>query len=62
LAGMTNDERRGVAGLHPDRAPTIVAGVLILLETLAAFGLNRVEASDRDILWGVALDTASSED
>jgi len=61
LAAMTNDERRGVAGLHPDRAPTIVAGVLILLETLAAFGLNRVEASDRDILWGVALDTAARE-
>jgi len=61
LAAMTNDERRGVAGLHPDRAPTIVAGVLILLEALRAFGLDRVEASDRDILWGVALDTANTE-
>jgi exopolyphosphatase / guanosine-5'-triphosphate,3'-diphosphate pyrophosphatase len=58
LAAMPVDERRRVPGLHPDRAPTIVAGVLILLEVLAAFGLDRVTVSERDILWGVALDRA----
>ena len=31
---MTEGERREVAGLHPDRAPTIVAGVALLLEAL----------------------------
>ena len=45
-------------GLHPARAPTIVAGVVILLEVLRAFDLDEVEVSERDILWGVALATA----
>jgi exopolyphosphatase / guanosine-5'-triphosphate,3'-diphosphate pyrophosphatase len=58
LAALPVAERRKVAGLHPDRAPTIVAGVVILMRVLHAFGLDRVEISDRDILWGVALDLA----
>ncbi len=60
LASMTEQARRDVPGLHPDRAPTIVAGVVILLEILGVFGLDGVEASDRDILWGVALEAATS--
>jgi len=59
LAAITDAERRTVRGLHPDRAPTIVAGVLILLEVLDLFGLATVAASERDILWGVALATAA---
>jgi exopolyphosphatase / guanosine-5'-triphosphate,3'-diphosphate pyrophosphatase len=55
LAGMTLAERRGVRGLHPDRAPTIVAGAIILLEALALFGLHEVEVSEHDILRGAAL-------
>ena len=55
LAAMPLAERRTVVGLHPDRAPTIVAGVVILLEALRAFDLDRVEVSERDILWGAAL-------
>ncbi len=51
-------ERREVRGLHPDRAPTIVAGVVVLSRVLDAFGLGEVEVSDRDILWGVALELA----
>ena len=45
-----------VRGLHPDRAPTIVAGVVVLSRVLDAFGLAEVEVSDRDILWGVAIE------
>jgi exopolyphosphatase/guanosine-5'-triphosphate,3'-diphosphate pyrophosphatase len=55
LAQMTVGERRGVTGLHPDRAPTIVAGVAILIDALRAFGLERVEVSEHDILRGAAL-------
>jgi exopolyphosphatase/guanosine-5'-triphosphate,3'-diphosphate pyrophosphatase len=55
LAGLTLAERRQVRGLHPDRAPTIVAGAIILLETLALFGLERTEVSEHDILRGAAL-------
>jgi exopolyphosphatase/guanosine-5'-triphosphate,3'-diphosphate pyrophosphatase len=55
LAAMTLEERRSVRGLHPDRAPTIVAGAIILLETLALFGLQEFEVSEHDILRGAAL-------
>ncbi|MGI8511296.1 MAG: Ppx/GppA phosphatase family protein, partial [Solirubrobacteraceae bacterium] len=58
LAGMALAERRTVVGLHPDRAPTIVAGIVILVEALRAFGLERVEVSERDLLWGAALERA----
>jgi exopolyphosphatase/guanosine-5'-triphosphate,3'-diphosphate pyrophosphatase len=55
LAALPLPERRQVAGLHPDRAPTIVAGTILLGEALEAFGLGAFEVSERDILWGVAL-------
>jgi exopolyphosphatase/guanosine-5'-triphosphate,3'-diphosphate pyrophosphatase len=55
LAAMPVAERRQVPGLHPDRAPTIVAGVIILLETLKLFDLAQVEVSEHDILRGAAL-------
>jgi len=58
LAGLTLEERRRVPGLHPDRAPTIVAGGVILLETLALFGLSSFEVSENDILRGAALGLA----
>ena len=60
LAAMPNDERRRVPGLHPDRAPTIVAGVALLLEVLAAFELDEVEVSEHDILRGAALRLAAT--
>ncbi|HEV2062688.1 MAG TPA: Ppx/GppA phosphatase family protein [Solirubrobacteraceae bacterium] len=60
LAQMPNDERREVVGLHPDRAPTIVAGIAILVEVLRAFGLEEVEVSEHDILRGAALRRAAS--
>ena len=55
LAAMPLEERRLVRGLHPDRAPTIVAGAVILTESLRALGLKEVEVSERDILHGAAL-------
>ncbi len=55
LASLSLAERREVAGLDPDRAPTIVSGVVILLEVLGVFGLDEVEVSEHDILRGAAL-------
>jgi exopolyphosphatase/guanosine-5'-triphosphate,3'-diphosphate pyrophosphatase len=55
LAQMPLAQRREVSGLHPDRAPTIVAGTAILLEVLRAFGLEQAEVSEHDLLHGVAL-------
>jgi len=60
LAAMTEEQRRRVPGLHPDRAPTIVAGAVLLIEALRAFGLDEVEVSEHDILRGAALDAARS--
>ena len=54
LAALPLEQRRQVTGLHPDRAPVIVPGILILLEVLDAFGSRTVIASDRDILHGAA--------
>jgi exopolyphosphatase/guanosine-5'-triphosphate,3'-diphosphate pyrophosphatase len=59
LARIPLEERKQVAGLHPDRAPTIVAGAGILLESILLFGLESVEVSEADILHGAALDAAS---
>ncbi len=55
LADMSEDQRRHVVGLHPDRAPTIVAGMILLSEAMRAFELDRVEVSEHDILRGGAL-------
>jgi exopolyphosphatase / guanosine-5'-triphosphate,3'-diphosphate pyrophosphatase len=57
LAALPLEQRREVRGLDPARAPTIVAGVVILIEAVGAFALDGVEVSERDILWGVALDS-----
>jgi exopolyphosphatase/guanosine-5'-triphosphate,3'-diphosphate pyrophosphatase len=54
LASMSVEDRREVNGLHPDRAPTIVAGATILTESIRKLGLEEVEVSDRDLLHGAA--------
>jgi exopolyphosphatase / guanosine-5'-triphosphate,3'-diphosphate pyrophosphatase len=58
LAGMPLEERRRVDGLHPDRAPTIVAGAVILTESIRTLGLREVEVSVADILHGAALNAS----
>ncbi len=59
LAALPLAERRDVRGLDAARAPVIVAGIAILLEVVRCFGLPKVEASERDILWGLALSTTT---
>jgi exopolyphosphatase/guanosine-5'-triphosphate,3'-diphosphate pyrophosphatase len=58
LAQMDVEERRRVPGLHPDRAPTIVPGVVMLIEAMRLLGLDSVEVSEHDILRGAALNLA----
>jgi exopolyphosphatase/guanosine-5'-triphosphate,3'-diphosphate pyrophosphatase len=48
-------ERRG---LHPERAPVIVAGAIVVLETLRYFGFEELEVSEHDIMHGAALAAA----
>jgi exopolyphosphatase / guanosine-5'-triphosphate,3'-diphosphate pyrophosphatase len=58
LTGMTVAEIRALRGMHPDRAPVIAAGAVVVRETLAHFGLNALEVSEHDIMHGAALTAA----
>ena len=60
FSSMTLARRREVTGLHPDRAPTIVAGVVILIQVMRAFSLSEIEASEHDILYGAALESTKA--
>jgi exopolyphosphatase / guanosine-5'-triphosphate,3'-diphosphate pyrophosphatase len=60
LASAPLAERVEIPGMHPDRAPTIVAGVVILIEAMRAFELEEIRASEHDILYGAAIATAAN--
>jgi exopolyphosphatase/guanosine-5'-triphosphate,3'-diphosphate pyrophosphatase len=55
---VTSEEERRARLILPDRSEVLAAGVLILRETLRQLGLDRIEASDRDLLNGAALEAA----
>jgi exopolyphosphatase / guanosine-5'-triphosphate,3'-diphosphate pyrophosphatase len=55
LASVSVAERRRIRPLDPERAPVIVAGVLIVCEIVDFLGLDGIEVSERDILDGAAL-------
>jgi exopolyphosphatase / guanosine-5'-triphosphate,3'-diphosphate pyrophosphatase len=58
LAGSSVEEIRRQPGIHPDRAPVIVAGAVVVLETLRRFGRDELEVSEHDIMHGAALAAA----
>jgi exopolyphosphatase/guanosine-5'-triphosphate,3'-diphosphate pyrophosphatase len=58
LAALPLERRRVVRGLMPQRAPTIVAGAVILSAIVRATGADAVVVSERDILHGAALAAA----
>lgn len=62
LSSLEVDEIRAVRGMHPERAPVMVAGAIVLRETLAHFGLDVLEASEHDIMHGAALAAAELPD
>ncbi len=55
MAGMPLAERVKIAGLHPDRAPTIVAGAAILITSMTCLQLDCVTVSEHDMMHGAAL-------
>jgi len=57
LASLSLPEREAI-GVEPGRASVIVAGAAILAEILDRYGLDAIEASERDILHGAALAAA----
>jgi exopolyphosphatase / guanosine-5'-triphosphate,3'-diphosphate pyrophosphatase len=58
LVPLSVAEIRELRGMHPDRAPVIVAGTVVVLETLHHFELSELEVSERDIMHGAALAAA----
>ena len=58
LRAMTVEQRREVVGLEPQRAPVIVAGLLILKQILEVSGAGSFTVSEYDILHGVVLASA----
>jgi len=58
LAAVPLAVRRALPGLEPERATVIVAGALIVREVLDRYGLDELEASERDLLHGAALEAA----
>ncbi len=59
LAGLPVEEIRALRGMHPDRAPVILAGVIVVAEVLRRAGLDGLEVSEHDLMHGAAL--AASE-
>ncbi|WP_354698616.1 Exopolyphosphatase 2 [Paraconexibacter sp. AEG42_29] len=60
LAQLDEAQRRALPGLHPDRAPTVIAGMVMLVEAMRLLGLETVEVSEHDILRGAALHLAGT--
>ena len=57
LAAMPLEDRQRTTGLQSGRAPTIVAGVVILVTVMRSFGLTEIEVSETDLLHGAAIET-----
>jgi exopolyphosphatase / guanosine-5'-triphosphate,3'-diphosphate pyrophosphatase len=55
LLPLTPKERLGVVGLEPGREDLIIAGTLILLQTLRLFGFPALKVSDSGLLEGLIL-------
>jgi exopolyphosphatase/guanosine-5'-triphosphate,3'-diphosphate pyrophosphatase len=58
LAALPLEERRRLPGLHPKRAPLIVAGAVLVEQILDRFGIE-LEVSEHDILHGAAFEAAN---
>ncbi|MGD0152977.1 MAG: Ppx/GppA phosphatase family protein [Thermacetogeniaceae bacterium] len=61
LAAQTNDKRKQVAGLQPERADIIVAGTTILWTILGYLEAEQIIVSEADILDGIILASFCSQ-
>ncbi|HKJ68596.1 MAG TPA: Ppx/GppA family phosphatase, partial [bacterium] len=53
FASLPYEQRKELPGLQPQRADVIIAGTLILLETMDYFGFSRLLVSDRGVRYGL---------
>ena len=62
LAALSVEERRRVAGLMPNRADIIVAGLVILEQCLEALGATAFAVSEADLLQGLLMSLLDESD
>ncbi|MCI0706636.1 MAG: Ppx/GppA family phosphatase [Ignavibacteriae bacterium] len=60
LSVQSLDEIKAHPQILPERADILLAGVLILLETLEVFGRDEITASDRGLRYGMILEKIAS--
>jgi exopolyphosphatase / guanosine-5'-triphosphate,3'-diphosphate pyrophosphatase len=58
LRHLTLDQIRGYPQIHPYRADILLAGILILRETLHKLNVSKIMVSDRGLRYGILLQTA----
>ena len=58
LRYLTLDQIRSYPQIHPSRADILLAGILILLETLHKVNISQITVSDRGLRYGILLQTA----
>lgn len=61
LRRLSLAEKQQLAGLHPKRADVILAGAMILWQTMREFGFETVTVSDRGLRFGVLMDFAGKK-
>jgi exopolyphosphatase/guanosine-5'-triphosphate,3'-diphosphate pyrophosphatase len=55
---LTLDQIKAYPQIHPSRADILLAGILILLETLHKVNVSQITVSDRGLRYGILLQTA----
>jgi exopolyphosphatase/guanosine-5'-triphosphate,3'-diphosphate pyrophosphatase len=58
LRHLTLDQIRHYPQIHPSRADILLAGILILLETLHKVNVSQITVSDRGLRYGMLMQTA----
>jgi len=61
LKGKRLDELKTIPQIVPQRADIILAGILILIETMNRMGVDRITASDRGLRYGMVLKEARAK-
>lgn len=62
LAGLTVEQRAELPGLQPKRAPVILGGAVAISELMRQTSFSTLQASESDLLFGLALTAAASLD
>jgi exopolyphosphatase / guanosine-5'-triphosphate,3'-diphosphate pyrophosphatase len=60
LRPLTLDQLRRYPQIHPSRADILLAGIIILRETLRKVNLSKITVSDRGLRYGIVIKTAQA--